>query len=446
MVRLSPFDRPHILVASVALLALAGCGPGQSLTPPLVGAGAETSSLAPRVVQRGTVPIMWTQFSPPAAFTTNESVVAGPDRNMWFGNAGPVGGLLRVTMAGAMTLFPLHYACGQATPCVFQSGYGMAVGSDGKIYLGGSNHNYADNKNTIGVVTTAGKLTVYELPSGDEIFNNALILGPDHNIWFGEVSHIGKITPAGKITEYALPANSGYFSGLAAGADGNVWFARGTLGKIVPSTGRVTLYPAVTGGPAIAPGSGGDLYVSSGQGFSLLQVTTAGRAVGLSPTDPYGISNVPAGIIRGPDGNPWFASGGKAPSIGEFNPIDDSLTNYVPPFFTGTNGEVFELALGPDGNIWAPEFYTNKIDVYIIKTLVVSPRSVTLPVGGSATLTVKEPGTSKWTAFSAAPKTCSVAVTKAADAFVVKATGAGKTSITIEDAIGNSTAIPCDAL
>ncbi len=448
MVRLSPFDRPHVLVVSVALLALAGCGSGQSLTPPVGGAGADNSSLAPRVFQRGTVPIMWTQFSTPASFTTNESVVAGPDHNMWFGNAGPTGGLLRVTMAGIMTLFPLHYACGEATPCVFQSGYGMAVGSDGKIYLGGQNHDNADNKNSIGVFTTAGKLTVYELPSGDLIGNNGMVLGPDKNVWFGELSHIGKITPAGKITEYPYPVSGQFSSGLAVGADGNVWFTLGGngLGKIVPSTGRITRYPAITGGPAIAPGTGNDLYVASGEGFSLEQVTTAGRAGGLSPTDPYGISGgAPAGIIRGPDGNPWFASGGKAPSIGEFNPINDSLTNYVPPFFGGQYGEIFELALGPDGNIWAPELYTNKIDVYIIKTLVVSPRSVTLAAGASADLTVKEPGTSKWTASSAAPKICSVAATKAADTFVVKATGAGKTSITIEDAIGNSTAIPCDA-
>jgi len=453
MVRFSPFDLPHVLVASLVLLALAGCGSTQiltpSMTPPLEGAGAENTLLAPDVFQRGTVPIMWTQFSPPASFTTNESVVAGPDRNMWFGNAGAAGGLLRVTMAGAMTLFPLKYACGQATPCVFQSGYGMAVGSDGKIYLSGQNHNYADNKNSIGVVTTAGKLTVYQLPSGDSINNGGLVLGPDKNVWFGELSHIGKITPAGKITEYAYPVSGQFSTGLAVGADGNVWFTLGTsgLGKIVPATGRITLYKTITGGPAIAPGTDNDLYLSSGQGFSLLQVTTAGSTVGLSPTDYYGVSGgAPDGVIKGPDGNPWFASGGKAQSIGEYNPINNSLTNYVPPFFGTTDGEIYELALGPDGNIWAPELYTNKIDVYIIKTLVVSPRSVTLSGGASADVTVKEPGTSKWTASSAAPKICSVATTKAADAFVVKATGPGKTSITIEDAIGNSAAIACDAL
>jgi virginiamycin B lyase len=43
---------------------------------------------------------------------------------------------------------------------------------------------------------------------------------------------VGKVTPSGVVTEYSMPtANSGP-TGIAAGADGNIWFAEYNVSKV----------------------------------------------------------------------------------------------------------------------------------------------------------------------------------------------------------------------
>ena len=71
--RIEPF-------AVVIALLIAGCGGGQSIAP----LESSPGSVHNHVVQDGKVPINWTQFSAPSGFGTVQSVVAGPDKNIWF--------------------------------------------------------------------------------------------------------------------------------------------------------------------------------------------------------------------------------------------------------------------------------------------------------------------------------------------------------------------------
>jgi streptogramin lyase len=94
----------------------------------------------------------------------------------------------------------------------------------------------------------SGAVDIIPISSGDGTAIDGLALGPDGNVWFAEFNHIGKITPAGKITEYAYPTPYGVnqYGGVAAGADGNVWFAESSgnaIGRVVPSTGQITMFP-----------------------------------------------------------------------------------------------------------------------------------------------------------------------------------------------------------
>ena len=66
--------------------------------------------------------------------------------------------------------------------------------------------------------------------------------GADGNLWFtdpGTTKAVGRITPAGTITEFSTGLNTGSFPvGIAAGPDGNLWFTDGS--RTTPAIGRVT--------------------------------------------------------------------------------------------------------------------------------------------------------------------------------------------------------------
>jgi streptogramin lyase len=450
-------------VAVACAAALAGCSRAAGVVPSLAAPAAMTAVTAPKpsVYQNGKNPGFWTQFSMVIAgfqYPVNGSIVAGPDGNMWLGNQGAsfnaaYGGLLRVSMTGKLTLVPLQYPCNNGATCTFYAGSGIAVGSDGKFYLGNSsNVDSATSKYLVGVATPLGKLAVYDIPSGDSVANGGYALGPDKNVWFAEEKHIGKITKSGKVTEYAYPAQlftSNANGGVTSGPDGNVWFSeggeRGRIGKIVPSTGKITEYNLTTYNcnsnylGAMVSGQDGNLYVACGP-QSLAQISTTGSVRIF--TNDFGISQAFEGIGKGPDGNPWFVGG--AAAVGEFDPTTDGFTNYFLPSALGSGGSSpVALALGPDGNVWTTAT-GNKIDVFIPHPLSVRPTSVTLAkVGASAFLTASEAGTTVWTATSTLTTICAVKQATPSDRFEVIAKGVGSTLITIADRVGNTFDVGC---
>jgi len=107
--------------------------------------------------------------------------------------------------------------------------------------------------------------------------------GPDGNLWFAEsnAGKIGRITPGGTVTEYPTSAaNSGPF-GITAGPDGNLWFTEQTGNKI----GRITTAGAITefviptagsGSNSITAGPDGNLWFTEQTGNKISRVTTAG--------------------------------------------------------------------------------------------------------------------------------------------------------------------------
>ena len=428
-----------------ALFAVTGCGGATNGTLPGPSHSATsglTKTGGPNIVQTGSKPINWTQLNDPTTgFSNAYSIVTGSDNNMWLGNSS--GGLMQVKMTGTEKLFTMTYVCNGTSSCTFVPGYGITVGSDGKFYMTGTNYNYTTSRYVIGVAAVAGSLVVHDIPSADYGGSGGLTLGPDHNVWFTEQKHVAKITPTGTITEYSYPsgATSNSYGSTTTGPDGNVWFTEYNnqiVAKVVPATGTITEYSVASLGcnpTSIVSAPDGNLYFSCSN--YLGQITTSG--VSARFYDPFGISYFPEGLKIGPDSNIWFADGNGA-YIGEFNPTNISFTEYVPPY---TGGTVYDLALGPDGNFWSPES-DNKINVYLLKVLGVSPTSLSFASTGlKANLTVSEPGTTKWTATSISSGVCSVAQGSSANIFVVTAAGAGTTKITVKDAIGNSFVVPC---
>ncbi|HLJ84729.1 MAG TPA: hypothetical protein VKT51_11190 [Candidatus Eremiobacteraceae bacterium] len=407
-------------LAAAAFVVLAGCGGHQGLTG--IPGHTMAQGARPGVLQSGKTPVNWTQFKWGGASGPQEQgIVAGPDGNMWYTDYSD-SDLIKMTMSGATHAFPLPSA----------GPIGIAVGSDGKFYMG----LYGQAK--IGIATTSGSFSTVAIPSGDRMYDGNPALGPDGNIWFAELAHIGRITPSGVITEYPYPnGETGNSEGaVAAGPNGDVWVSdsgSNVVDDVDPETGDIVAYriPCTPNG-LVAPSDGNLWTICTND--TLVRLTPGGNTTSyFVPSAPQ----YPSGMTVGPDGNPWFAFG-SGNAIAEFNIGQTTLNIYLPP----TNYAFdYGIASGPDGNVWAVDS-AGKIDVYIIKTISVAPKNLTFTsLGSMQNITVTEKSASAWTAASSNTSVATVAQGTPANTFVVTSVADGKCTITVSDAIGNSAAV-----
>jgi len=120
----------------------------------------------------------------------------------------------------------------------------------------------------------------------------SIAAGPDGNVWFaeraldGSSTVIGRVTPAGVITEYKATPVIGAVRAMSPGADGNVWFVKDgqggpAVGKIDPASGTVTLYSSGLNGAftlfgGMALGGDGNVWFTSYYDGLIGRVTPAG--------------------------------------------------------------------------------------------------------------------------------------------------------------------------
>lgn len=210
-------------------------------------------------------------------------LTVGPDGNLWFTEAYAIG---RITTTGAITEF-------------FGTGYpkGLTTGQDGNLWF--------TEGSAIGRITMAGDITRFPLRPRVEYANAAdIIAGPYGHLWFLYGNAISRITTSGVITEFALPSADSDPSGLAVGADGNLWFARIRDNKIVNFQPPTTAAPILTslsltcpatvaagtnGGPCTAWAGyddGSSYFLSDFVSYSLVSSNTS--ALTLSVTSVHG--------------------------------------------------------------------------------------------------------------------------------------------------------------
>lgn len=177
----------------------------------------------------------------------------------------------------------------------------------------------------------------------------SLAAGPDGNVWFAETfaNKIGKVTPDGIFTEYPLPASSSRPASLTAGPDGNMWFTEAfanKIGKVTPA-GAFTEYPVPTRDSlpnSIAAGVDGSLWFTEVGAGTIGKVTPGGSFNEYSVIFPDAAGSLKA-ITPGPDAKMWFVASGGIGAITS----DGGIAEYsVPP------GGASNLTAGPDGNLW----------------------------------------------------------------------------------------------
>jgi streptogramin lyase len=269
------------------------------------------------------------------AFVFNDT--AGPDGNVWFVDSKlfseGIPAIGRVKPSGEITEFVsgtnLTGLNAGSDPVA------IAAGPEGEKYLW-----FTDKGSTpaIGRIDSASPETAEEFSTGlnPGSVPQGIVAGPDGNLWFadaGTTPAIGMIDPSKptEIKEFSTGLNPGSApKGIVAGADGNLWFTDGgttrAIGKINPSTQEIEEFatgansePGGTnsplGGWGIAAGADGNVwFTESGSNETNAPSSPKGKAIGRitpSGTITYfqtglAASSKPFGLTAD-GGKLWFA-------------------------------------------------------------------------------------------------------------------------------------------
>ena len=223
----------------------------------------------------------------------------------------------------------------------------IAPGPGGEMWFGnptGTAGRSASEQRPVGMIdriSPSGQITTFSSP---EILPSALAAGPDGNMWFAYQKGFGRITPGGQITTFSVQMD--FPNGLAAGPDGNLWLtARQDTGvdRIIriSTNGQITEFPIPThaSGPlGIAAGSDGGMWFTEYFGKKIGRIGLGGGIVEF----PLPSERPPIAITQGPDGNAWFTMSG---GVGRITP-DGQITEFPTPGWRNA------IVAGSDGRLW----------------------------------------------------------------------------------------------
>ncbi len=246
----------------------------------------------------------------------------------------------------------------------------IARGSDGDMWVTG--FYFASGEDVVDRITPTGKITEFSISTGEALrFEpQGIAAGAEGNMWFAERSNtvpgqssIVRITTTGVFVKFQIPTGPqptrpevSAPGGIALGVDGNMWFTddgpnsngEDLIGRVSP-TGHVTEFPIPTmnSGPgAIALGADGNMW------FTEVRVGKVGR---ITPSGEITEFNVPSlegalnGIALGSDGNMWFGGSFQSSGLGWITPLGQS--HRLPAsLLDGANIE--SLTSDSEGNIW----------------------------------------------------------------------------------------------
>ncbi len=357
--RLPPY-LPLGLIASLALCVLVAAPDAQAI-PPLqiftaglpAAAGPVALAAAPdgdvwfsqdtpgtplgRIAPDGTIteqpmPALAARLtSPPLA------LAVGPDGDVWLIAGSDI---LRVTPTGSVTDYGQSQAPFSPPPLSGVSPVGIAVASDGSLWLTDTAGGGA-----IGHLTEPGQLTEYRagLTRGGGV--QGIAPGPDGDMWFTEADgRIGRITPQGAITEYAAATGSPYRSSPVATATcGSPSRAPWTGLRASRRVGRSRNSRPAPLPQGIAPGPDGQIYVTEPYGLDdgVLDQPPAIAAIsatGVVSQEVIGTAFpfiAAWNLVAAADGALWLTFPGDPAAIGELA-FAPTVTPGVAPAVTGT--------------------------------------------------------------------------------------------------------------
>jgi virginiamycin B lyase len=348
----------------------------------VVGIGAlGLALLAPSAIAQAAVSGAVVEYAVPSPSTNGNArgITGGPHDNVWFVTG--LGQLGRITRRGVITEFPIPTAqeittsdgilwvtqpftnqigrinvegrtptvtefsppspCNRRPPRFCMDG--IAAGPDGNVWF------TEPLKDAVGRVTPEGVITEFPLnappppctampcppPPPGHSFPLRITAGADGNLWFALVgsNEIGRINPTDYSTSFfSIPdpnpspdpnCGFGVNPGIAAGGDGNIWFAEES-GCFDPT---------------------GTTFTATSDAIG--RITTTGTVL---TAYPIALGSNVQSLTPGSDANVWFAELGVS-QVGRLTPTGQ-LTEYVTPT---ANSSPYDITSGPKGDIWFGE-------------------------------------------------------------------------------------------
>ena len=166
-----------------------------------------------RITPTGTI----TEFSSGLSHPP-EAIAAGPDGNMWFTE--PAGAIGRITPAGQIT----EYAAGLNSE---SSPVDIAAGPEGSLWFTDQGKTRAIGR----IAPASGHIEEFSKGLrfvGGESRPNEIAAGPEGDMWFTDAAEkgalIGRISPSAPVPIKEFPVDFERVSGIAAGPEGDLWF------------------------------------------------------------------------------------------------------------------------------------------------------------------------------------------------------------------------------
>lgn len=337
------------ILSAGAVALIAGCAGGgsQGPTATLPTAGATHGPAQPaldlvRVVSGQRPAVRY--FDTPTQAAWPEYITRGPQRALWFSEffADSIG---RVTSDGKMTEFPLPTG---------DDVEGITEGGDGNIWFS------EPGANKIGRMTPQGVVTSFPI-MGDDPDPRGITLGPDGNVWYTEFydGYIGRVTPQGVITRFEIPDYAPYAWAITTGPDGDLWFSESeddVIGRFDPRTQQfkaslqVPTQDATPWGLLLAPDK--HVWFTERNGDKIAEVV--GKTIREFKINVPG--SYPEALAPGSDGDLWFTMS-QAGEVGHIDPV----TGKIGSLLKLTSGSIPNgIAAGFNKNLWfTVDSYTN---------------------------------------------------------------------------------------
>ena len=242
-------------------------------------------------------------------------VVAGPDGNIWFGETSgdgpPTSSKVGVMSTAGVVLPGREYALPAGTDG------SLAFGPDGSLWISEYWNDEVARMNQDGQITAR-----YQTPFPFHPYGSANItVGPDGTVWLtsavriGSTGMLGRITPQGNVTAFSY-SGLGLFRGLVVGPDGNVWAGevdRGKIARISPTGQLLAEYTIPTPGSqpySLAVGPDGSIWFTESGTSSISGIGRVTMQGSISEF-PTPTPNCDVAIItRGPGNTLWFTEEG----------------------------------------------------------------------------------------------------------------------------------------
>src|SRR5438105_7023575 len=263
-----------------------------------------------------------------------QAITAGPDGNLWFTiqQSRTIG---RMTPVGTFSEF--------TPPATLPGLAGIATGSDGNLYVTAEGDStpspahpmrpaMAGNGSLSRIRVSDGQVTTFPQPPGATGFSpNAIVTGPDGNLWFTDVggNAIWRFDPlTTTYTKFPVPTRGAFSgnvqpTGIVVGPDGNIWFTENNAER---GLARVTIDPLVQLSPS--PANFGSHAPGSTTNLSVVASNTTNNT--------YMVTGAPS--ITGPNaGDFTFAAGNTCTALATLGPkASCSMTIQFKPAGTGT--------------------------------------------------------------------------------------------------------------